>query len=271
MNTDEIAREAINLVDMDELPPDSAIYVPGDDISNILYGIDIGAAELLYAKENDFDCVIAHHPLGCVEAWRVFLWHIPQLESKGIAFEEAQAIVQKKSNSLKFGFHARNYDAVPSFARELRMPFLNIHSPSDELGRRMIQGAIEDLQEEKEDAELKDIGSFLKGKFKEFEKAQTQVEIAKGKANDPLGNFIFSHGALTNGGFELAEVYYRHGVDTVIYIHVSPADLNRINALEQGQLVITGHLVSDSIGINPFLDRLSAKNCEIKPIGGLIR
>ncbi|MHA2500920.1 MAG: hypothetical protein ACXAEL_15225 [Candidatus Hodarchaeales archaeon] len=271
MNTDEIAREALNLVDMDKLPPDSAIYVPGDDISKILYGIDIGTAELLYAKKNDFDCVIAHHPLGCVEAWRVFLWHIPQLESKGVPSEEAQEIVQQKASSLKFGFHARNYDAVPSFARQLGLPFLNIHSPSDELGRRMIQGAIDDLQKEKGDVELKEIGPYLKRKFKEFEKAQTQVEIAKGKDNDRLGQFIFSHGALTNGGFELAETYYRYGVDTVIYIHISPTDLNRISALEDGQLIITGHLVSDSVGINPFLDRLSHKKCEITPIGGLIR
>lgn len=271
MNTDEIAREALDLVDMDELPPDSAIYLPGDNISNILYGIDIGAAELLYAKENDFDCVIAHHPLGCVEAWRVFHWHIPQLESKGVPSEEAQEIVQQKASSLKFGFQARNYDAIPSFARQLGMPFLNIHSPSDELGRSLIQGAIEDLQEEKEDAKLKAVGPYLERRFREFEKAHTKVEIAKGEANDRLGKFIFSHGALTNGGFELAEAYYRYGVDTVIYIHVSPADLNRISDLEKGHLIITGHIASDSVGINPFLDRLSAKNCKITPIGGLIR
>jgi hypothetical protein len=201
----------------------------------------------------------------------VFLWHIPQLESKGVSSDEATEIVQKKANVLKFGFHARNYDGVPSLARQLKLPFLNIHSPSDELGRRMIQGAIEDLQKQQEDVELQDIGPHLEKKFIEFEKAQTRVEIAKGKANDPLGNFIFSHGALTNGGFELAEAYYRHGVDTVVYIHISPADLTRINSLENGQLIITGHLVSDSVGINPFLDKLVEKGCEITPIGGLIR
>ncbi|MFQ5981075.1 MAG: hypothetical protein ACE5OZ_23285 [Candidatus Heimdallarchaeota archaeon] len=104
MNTNDIAKEALELVGMDELPPDSAIYVSGDNIHNILYGIDIGAAELLYAKENDFDCVIAHHPVGCVDAWRIFLWHIPQLESKGVSSEEAKEIVWRKANSMKFGF-----------------------------------------------------------------------------------------------------------------------------------------------------------------------
>lgn len=271
MDTNEIAKEALELVGMQELPPDSAIYVPGDNIHNILYGIDIGAAELLYAKENDFDCVIAHHPVGCVDAWRVFLWHIPQLESKGVSSKEAKKIVWRKANSMKFAFQARNYDAVPSFARQLGLPFLNIHSPSDELGRRMIHTAIEDLQKEKGEVKLEEIGIFLLQKLPEFAEAQTGVEVAKGKNDDYLGNWIFSHGALTNGGFEIAECYYKHEIDTILYIHISPADLGRISALEKGQLVVTGHIASDSVGINPFLDKLSHKGCEITAIGGLIR
>jgi hypothetical protein len=53
MNTDDIIKEALDLVNMRKLPADSAVYVPGDDIQNVLYGIDIGTAELLYAKENN--------------------------------------------------------------------------------------------------------------------------------------------------------------------------------------------------------------------------
>ncbi|MFQ5977942.1 MAG: hypothetical protein ACE5OZ_07435 [Candidatus Heimdallarchaeota archaeon] len=171
----------------------------------------------------------------------------------------------------EFGFQARNYDAIPSFARQLELPFLNIHSPSDELGRRMIHTAIENLQKEKGDVKLSEIRLYLKEKFPEFRKAQTRVEIAKGEMNDYLGNWIFSHGALTNGGFEIAECYYRCNVDTVLYIHISPPDLGRINALDKGQLLVTGHLASDSVGINPFLERLSEKGCEISAMGGLIR
>ncbi|MFX0065475.1 MAG: hypothetical protein ACFFC7_25160, partial [Candidatus Hermodarchaeota archaeon] len=228
-------------------------------------------AELLYAKKEGYDCVIAHHPVGSVDTWRVFLLHMQQLEAKGVPHEEAEQVVLKKINLLKFALHARNYDATPAFARQLELPFLNIHCPSDELGRRRIHAAITELVEEKGNPVLGDLRPHLEKKFVEFKKAKTKVEIAKGAENDSLGNWVFSHGALTNGGFEIAECYYRHGVDTVLYIHINPSDLVKIRELGKGSLVVTGHIVSDSVGINPFLDRLEELGCELTVIGGQIR
>ncbi len=271
MNTEEIVKEALKLVEMKELPSDSTIYVPGEKIRRILYGIDISSAELLYAKENGYDCVIAHHPAGALDAWRVFLRHISQLESKGVPNDEARQIVEKKAHSFRIRSHATNYDALPSFARLLKMPFLNIHCPSDELGRRLIHDAIHQLTTDDKDVVLRDIQPYLEEHFMEFKQAQTRVEILKGIEDDLLGDWIFSHGALTNGGFEIADCYFQHGIDTVLYIHIALPDLVKIQGLKEGQLMITGHIVSDSVGINPFLDKLEEKGCEITPIGGLIR
>ena len=47
--------------------------------------------------------------------------------------------------------------------------------------------------------------------------------------------------------------------------------LFQILKLDHGQLLITGHLASDSVGINPFLNRLEEKGIQITAIGGLIR
>ena len=66
VNTSEIVKISLDLVDMKELPADSEVYVTGNNIERVLYGIDIGVGELAYAKENDFDCVIAHHPTGTI-------------------------------------------------------------------------------------------------------------------------------------------------------------------------------------------------------------
>ncbi|MHA2305030.1 MAG: Nif3-like dinuclear metal center hexameric protein [Candidatus Hodarchaeales archaeon] len=270
MNTDEIVKISLDLVNMSQLPADSEIFVPGDNIKKVLYGIDIGVAELAYAKENNYDCVIAHHPHG-VNMWRVFWKHLDQMKSKGIPEEEAQAILEKKVIGFKYGAHARNYDAIPSFARLIKLPFLNIHCPSDELGRRLITDAIKNQEEQMGDLTLKGVKNHLEDTFKEFQKAKTKIEVAKGNMDDLLGNWIFSHGALTNGGYALADCYYKNGVDTVIYIHIAPGELSQILKLDIGQLMIAGHLVSDSIGINPLLDRLEEQGVEITAIGGLIR
>ncbi len=271
MNTDEIIGIALDLVGMIKLPADSAVYVPGEDITSVLYGIDIGAAELLYAKEHEFDCVIAHHPVGLINHWQVFWRHQDQMESKGIPKETSQKIIEKKVLGYKFGSHARNYDAVPSFARLLNIPFLNIHCPSDELGRRLISSSIEELFEKKKEPLLHEVKEKLEKSFSEFRDVKTKIEIAKGESTDFLGNWIFSHGAFTNGGLSIAECYFQHNIDTVIYIHISPTDLFQILNLDKGQLLITGQIASDSIGINPFLDRLEENGIQITTVGGLIR
>jgi len=272
MDTNDIIKVALDLVNMDELPEDSAVYVPGNNVSKILYGIDIGVPELLYAKQQGFDCVIAHHPVGLINHWKVFWRHEKQLISKGLSKKEARDVVEKKTLSFKFGAHARNYDAIPSFARLIEMPFLNIHCPSDELGRRLISASIETLVKERSNPSLMEVKIHLERSFLEFQKAQTRIEIAKGEEDNYLGNWIFSHGAFTNGGFGIAQCYYQHDIDTVIYIHIAPAELFQILKLDSGQLVITGHLASDSIGINPFLNKLTEENgMHITAIGGLIR
>ena len=84
---------ALDLVEMNKLPADSAVYVAGENINKILYGIDIGIAELLFAKENGFDCVIAHHPVGLINHWQVFQRHLSQMKSKNIPKEEAQEVI----------------------------------------------------------------------------------------------------------------------------------------------------------------------------------
>ena len=220
LTTEDIIDVSLNLVNMNTLPFDSKVYVPGENIHKILYGIDIGTTELLYAKQNNFDCVIAHHPVGLVNSYKEFYRHLDQLQSKGIPFNSANKIVEERIETLKFGFHSRNYDAVPSFARLLNIPFLNIHCPSDELGRQLVSNAIDDLDNESSQPTLYDLIEYLQRRFSEFNDAETEIEIAIGDETNLLGNWIFSHGALTNGGFSIAKAYFDHKVDTVIYIHI---------------------------------------------------
>ena len=125
--------------------------------------------------------------------------------------------------------------------------------------------------ERNKDPSLQEVKSHLENSFSEFKKSLTQIEIAKGESNDPLGSWIFSHGAFTNGGFSIADCYFQQNINTVIYIHIAPQELLQIKNANKGNLVITGHIASDSIGINPLLDELEKVGCEITAVGGLIR
>jgi putative NIF3 family GTP cyclohydrolase 1 type 2 len=64
LSTDEIMGIALEMAGMHHPPGDSAIYVEGAALSKVMFGIDIGTAELLLARQLGCDGVIAHHPSG---------------------------------------------------------------------------------------------------------------------------------------------------------------------------------------------------------------
>jgi len=264
---------ALDMVGFEAIPADSEIHVPGDSIRRILVGIDIGSAELLIAKEQGYDAVIAHHPAGGrarLEGWKVFEKHVDQMREAGIPEKDAREAIQKKISTLEIETHSVNYDHVPSIARHLRMPFMNIHNPLDELGRRHVNEVIQRLLSTKEDATVADLMEAIRG-IPEFQQASTEIKLRHGAFSNRAGRAVFSHAAYTNGGYEVAKAYYRHGVDTVVYIHISEHDLARLRADGVGNLIVTGHVASDSVGINPFLAELRKKGIQVDTISGIIQ
>ncbi len=267
MNTEDLMELSLRLADMDDTPPDSAIYVNGDSIKNVLFCIDAGAPELLMAKHLGYDAVIAHHPIGgtaAINLHQVFRRHVQQMTAIGIPRYEAERIVSKKSEQLEVESHTRNYDHAVDVARRLSMPFMNIHTPLDEIGRRIMSEHIENVITET--STVQQVVSILR-ELAEFKKALTEIKIRLGKAENLAGKVIVSHGAGTNGGYEIAKAYFEHGISTVIYIHVSYGDLEKLKAEKVGNLIVTGHVASDSVGINPFVRELRQRSISVTTIG----
>lgn len=258
---------ALSLVGFDSIPADSAIYVEGKTIKKVLFGIDADVPELLLAKELGYDAVISHHPKGglaVINFHQVFGRHIQQMVDAGIPKHEAGEAVRSKMRALEVEMHTKNYGHAVDVARLLKLPYMNIHTPLDELGRRIMAQKIK--QETGKDSTVGDVVSALK-RLPEFKNAKTDVEIRLGKPANPAGKTVVSHGAGTNGGFEIARTYFKHGINTLIYIHISPSDLEKLKAEGVGNLIITGHIASDSVGINPFIRELENRGISVTRLG----
>lgn len=267
VNTEEIMKLSLKLAGLKEIPEDSAIYVGGRNIKKVLFGIDAGAPEILLAKQLGCDAVIAHHPIGgtaAVNVYQVFKRHIKQMVSAGIPKDEAEKAASKKLEQLEVEAHIRNYEHAVDVARLLKMPYMNIHTPLDEVGRRKMSEQISSRIQK--NSTVQDVVSALK-ELPEFKNATTEIKIRLGKAENPAGKVMVSHGAGTNGGYEIAKAYFKHGVGTLIYIHISPGDLERLKADGKGNLIVTGHIASDSVGINPFIHELEKKDVSVTTIG----
>jgi hypothetical protein len=211
--------------------------------------------------------VIAHHPQGgtaTINFHQVFKRHIQQMVAAGVPREEAEKAVQKKLAELEAEAHTRNYAHAIDVAKVLKMPYMNIHTPLDEVGRRTMQEKI-DSKIDKEST-VKDMVDALY-ELTEFKNAVTKIKVRLGKAKNPAGKTVVSHGAGTNGGYEIAKTYFKQGIGTVVYIHVGLGDLEKLRAEGKGNLIVTGHIASDSVGINPFIRELEKRKITVTTIG----
>jgi hypothetical protein len=164
--------------------------------------------------------------------------------------------------ALRLRGQASNYEQVPMAARRLGMPFLNIHCPLDEKGRRVMQGVLDRVLTASPDATLDDLVEALAA-LPPAGRAETDLAVPLGTSTAHAGKTVVAHGALTNGGYHVARAYFEHGVDTVVYIHVSPTDVKRLREDGDGQLIVTGHLVGDAFGIEPYVEALRARDLEV--------
>lgn len=272
MNTDQIMKLSLELAGLEAVPEDSAIYHPGERVGRVLAGIDINVPELVVAKDLAFDLALAHHPVGggaVLDFHRVFERHVLQMTAAGVPEGIAREAIEEMMTERRILGSMKNYDHVPSVARLIGMPLMNIHTPLDEIGRRRMAEAASSLPA---DATVSDLETHFYETFGEFRNAATRIEARVGREENRIGRVAVSHAAGTNGGYSVAKAYFDHGVDTLIYIHCRPQDSKRLRETygESKNLIVTGHIASDSLGVNPFLDALRERGLEIETISGII-
>lgn len=269
MTTEEILALSLSLAGLTEVPPDTAIHVPGQAIRRVLAGIDLEGPELLWAKSQGFDLVLTHHPPGGFSAlrfWQVLGRHVELMVAHGVPEDVAQAAAAELIREHRPLDQARNYLRLPEFARRLGIAYMNLHTPLDEIGRRRLSAAVSELSAKDK---VEDLLVHLREKFGEFRHAATEIEVVLGSSQNSLGKAAVIHGAGTNGGYPVAKALFDHGVDTVIYIHIRPHEAHRLAQEYAGKgknLVVTGHIASDSLGMNPFLSALRERGLWVETL-----
>lgn len=271
VTTERLMQLALDLVGWTEIPPDSAIYYPGSRISHVLMGIDAGTAELFMARQLGFHAVIAHHPAGYTgPTWEVYRYHVTQMVAAGVPKEQAEAAVAGRIRDLQARAQMQNYDHATSVAKMLEMPYLNIHAPLDELGRRLMQAKIDARLASQPDATVRDVRDALL-EMPEYRASKTAMLVALGEWEAPAGRVAVSHGAYTNGGYHVARAYFLNGVNTMCCIHFPPEDAQRLaNEGIKGNLLVMGHIAGDSVGILPYVARLREEGLEVQTFSGII-
>ncbi len=265
---------ANRLAGCDQTPlPDSQVYLDGE-VRRVFVGIDVDVGELLLARSLGADGVIAHHPIGSnarLGLAAVIERHEAQMRAEGIPAEVAREKMLDRRRPVAHSLHTSNYDRVVDAARQLNMPMMNIHLAADLIGRQYFIDFVGRVV----DRGTTTVGGLI-GELKtipEMEASLVQPELWLGEAQNPVGRWVVQMAAGTNGGAPVFHTYYEHGIDTILAMHIDERDLRELEQLQrpQANLVITGHMPSDSIGMNRVIDALERQGLEVIAGSGVIR
>lgn len=273
MNTSEIMDVALSLAGVSELPADSAIINEGNNIKKVLMGVDMDTPELLIAKQLGYDLVISHHPhagTSEVNFHNVMLKQIDKMVEFGVPINKAQKALANTLTKIERGKHPGNFDRVASFAKLIKMPYMNIHLPCDIVTEDFVQNYLNHTFKNNPKAKLKDAIDAL-NLIPEYQKSIAKPVIRVGSSDDYAGKIAVLMAGGTNGGEKVYKAYFEAGVGTIICMHVPDDVRSAIIDQNIGNIIVAGHMPSDSIGINILINELEQKGLEITAMSGIMR
>lgn len=241
-----------------------------EEIKSLIAGIDIDTAEIMLGKNLGFDLILAHHPRG------IALLNLPDVMKLqedafvhyNIPINISQKLMTKRISEVDRMLTPRNaYLAVDS-ARLLNIPFMCCHTPAD----NNVHNFLTELFNKEKPKYLKDVIDLLLTipEYKEAKKMGFGPKIFSGDLKSKAGKIIVDMTGGTEGAKELMKKFSDSGIGTIVGMHFSEehkkeAEENLIN------LVVAGHMSSDSIGMNLILDEVEKRGVKVESFSGFIR
>jgi hypothetical protein len=226
------------------------------EIESVLCGIDMEVGEVLLAdrlrdKGQTIDLILAHHPEGKALAALYQVMHLQEdlLAQLGVPINVAEGILSGRIAEVGRNLMPLNHNRAVDVARLLDIPMMCVHTPADNL-----------------------VTNFLTRLFEEKkpETVNSGPTIVVGSEKRRPGKIFVDMTGGTGGAKETYEKMAIAGVGTLVGMHI--AEGHRKEAEKYNiNVVIAGHIASDSLGMNLFLDEMEQRKVAILPTSGLIR
>ena len=241
-------------------------------VKKVLTGIDMDGQELLLAdKMGDIDLVLAHHPRGkaLADIASVMNLQAQVLADYGVPINIAESVLKPRISEVNRGVSPINHNRAVDLAKLLKLDFMCTHTIADNLGASFLLK----LLKKKKCELVEDVLQMLKEipEYKEAIKINAGPTLFTGKPENSCGRIVvteFTGG--TSGAKEIYEKMAQAGIGTIIGMHMKEEHRKEAEKYHLN-VVIAGHMASDSLGINLFLDELERKGIKVVPCSGLIR
>jgi hypothetical protein len=256
---------------------DTRVYVgdPDTEITTLIGGIDMNVGEVLLAdrlrdKGMSIDAIYTHHPEGMAltKLDKVMEMQADIWASWGVPINIGEAMMDERRTEVKRRFMPMNADQAIDAAKLLEIPFFSAHTPTDNL----VVAYLTRFLNEREPLLIEDVRKalFEVPEYKEAARRGAGPYIGDSSAGKRAGKVWVDMTGGTEGPVKVMEKLADSGVGTIVGMHMGP-ELRKEADKYHIHVVIAGHISSDSVGINLFMDELERKGVTVVPTSGLIR
>lgn len=249
---------------------------PKAEIRTVMVGIDMEAPEILAAaalieRGRPVDLVMAHHPEGGAWAslYDVMKLQVAILRKFGIPADIGESMLKDRMGEVQRAVAPANHFRSVDIARLLDIPYACFHTPCD----NHVAAYLQRLFDRRKPRTLQSLVDMLKAipEYADGLKKGAGPRILIGDPKKKAGKVLVDMTGGTEGPKRVFARLSQAGVGTIVAMHLSEEHFKHARD-EHINVVIAGHIASDSLGINLLLDEVEKRErLNIIPCSGFIR
>ena len=236
---------------------------PEKDIKTMMVGIDMEGPELVAAdrlneKGRDIDLVMAHHPEGTAYANFYDVMHLQEaaLAKLGIPLEVGKELLKERMGEVERAVAPANHSRSVDIAALLDIPFMCVHTPAD----NHVNNYLQKLFDSRKPRTMGEAVNALKNipEYADAMKKNCPPRILIGDAKKKAGKIFVDMTGGTEGPKKIFPRLSQAGVGTIVAMHLSEEHFKNAKS-EMINVIIAGHIASDTLGLNLLLDEVEKK------------
>jgi hypothetical protein len=249
-----------------------------EDVTRLLVGVDIETPEILMAdrlreKGERIDAIMVHHPEGraLADLDKQMPMQVDMLAHYGVPVNISEATLRPRMDRIFRSIHSDNLFRTERAAELMGFPLFSCHTVTDNLAWRFIEKEI--CEHEYDDLQAI-VNALLKiEEYKYHAKKGNPPIIVQGGSSNRPGKVVASeYTGGTDGPEDFIKAQADAGVGTIIAMHAPERVLDEARK-QHVNIIQSGHMASDVLGINLLLDRLTKdeKKLETVDVSGFVR
>jgi len=248
---------------------------PDLEVRGLITGVDMETAEVLVAdrlreKGAPIDLIFAHHPEGPGFARLDEVMHMQAdlWAAQGVGIGAADSLISKRASEIRRHFMPYNHYRAVQSAELMGFAVMSCHTPADNSVQRFVQKFIDEAGFET----LEDIVRGLRT-IPEYDHAARKgygPELILGDGSHRPGRIVLDMTGGTEGPTDALDRLSAAGVGTLVGMHYGEEHRKRAEELHLN-LIVAGHISSDTLGMNLILDRIESHGVEVHCTSGIVR